>query len=129
MDRNQTENKNQKRIQLGAEGERRAVAYLESLGYRIIDLNWRCRTGEIDIIAEFEGCLIFAEVRSRRNTGTYGTAQESYSLRKQIKVRETAKVYLHATKQENKAIRFDAVCVSFHRDGSMDAVSHYPYAF
>lgn len=51
--------------QIGRFGEELAKCYLENLGYRIVKCNWRCRFGEVDIIAQFKGVLYFVEVKTR----------------------------------------------------------------
>ena len=64
------------RSSVGRRGEEAACAYLAERGYRILDRNWRCRLGEIDIVAERGDIVVFVEVRTR--TGTrFGTGAES----------------------------------------------------
>lgn len=106
-----------------------AASHLLRQGYRIVARNWRCRSGEIDIIAERGEELIFVEVRTRRLTGNYGTAAESVHSRKQRQVRETAQVYLYRCKAYDKLVRFDVIAVEFDKDGSFYRVKHFPRAF
>ncbi|WP_375387521.1 YraN family protein [uncultured Amnibacterium sp.] len=61
---------------LGRRGEQQAAAYLTSLGYRILDRNWRCPTGEIDIVAMDRGELVVVEVKTR-STLAYGDPLEA----------------------------------------------------
>ncbi|MFC9707957.1 YraN family protein [Paenibacillus sp. NPDC056933] len=68
------------RQQKGRLGEEAACHWLREHGYQIIRQNWRCRSGEIDIVASCEGLIIFIEVRSRSGTGKYGTPQESVDI-------------------------------------------------
>ncbi|MFD1906071.1 YraN family protein [Paenibacillus rhizoplanae] len=70
------------RQEKGAAAEQAARMYLTSRGYLIRDHNWRCRSGELDIIAEYEGALVFIEVRSRSGSAMQGTAEESVDARK-----------------------------------------------
>ena len=67
---------------LGAFGERKAANYLRLHGYRIVDSNWRCRYGEIDIIAKKREFIVFVEVKLRKNNA-YGEAREFVTPAKQ----------------------------------------------
>ncbi|MGM1019981.1 MAG: YraN family protein [Bacillota bacterium] len=94
----------------GALGEQAAASFLENLGYRIIERNWRCRSGEMDLIAAQHDILVFIEVRSR-SSSNYGTPAESITARKITQVRQTAAVYLHMNGIEDVPIRFDMISV------------------
>ncbi|MNY78795.1 hypothetical protein D3C86_2191870 [compost metagenome] len=61
---------------LGRQGEDLAASFLLNQNYHIVKRNWRCRSGEIDIIAEKGNKLIFVEVRTRRPSSRFGTAKE-----------------------------------------------------
>lgn len=117
------------RRELGLKGEAAAAAYLESEGYRIIERNWRCPSGELDLIAETDGVIVFVEVRSRRDTGTFGTAEESVDARKRNKVRETANFYLYRNRAFDKKTRFDVIAVVFTTGGELFRINHIPHAF
>jgi putative endonuclease len=69
------------RSSLGAWGEAAARQHLEDNGYRVRACNWRCPEGEIDLVAETEGMLVFVEVKTRRGGG-YGAPQEAVGPRK-----------------------------------------------
>ncbi|MCM3337288.1 YraN family protein [Paenibacillus sp. MER TA 81-3] len=99
----------------GAKAERFAQERLKELGYRIIHTNWRCRTGEIDIVARHGAYWVFVEVRSRQSR-RFGTAAEAFDRRKQQQVRATAQVYLHQHAKSDVLVRFDAVAVTFRED-------------
>ena len=73
------------RASLGAWGEAAARSHLVSRGYVVRDVNWRCPEGEIDLIAELQGTLVFVEVKTRRSTG-YGTPQEAVGTMPQSSV-------------------------------------------
>ena len=75
------------------------MEYLIERGYTLIARNWRCRSGEIDIIAEIDHVLVFIEVRTRSSQASFGTAEESINYRKQKQVRETAQFYIYQTKR------------------------------
>ena len=77
----------------GAWGEDYAAAYLRRHGYRILTRNYSCRFGEIDLIAEQEGTLLFVEVKLRTNL-RYGMPRESVTAKKQEKLRSAALLYL-----------------------------------
>ncbi|MDY8093869.1 YraN family protein [Paenibacillus polymyxa] len=94
----------------GAMGEEAAALFLENLGYRIIERNWRCRSGEIDLITKQEHTFVFIEVRSR-SSSKYGTPAESVTARKIAQVRQTAAVYLHMNGIGDAPIRFDMISV------------------
>ena len=74
-------------------GEALAAEYLEARGCRIVEREWRCRFGEIDLIAEQEGALLFVEVKLRTNL-RYGMPRESVTAKKQEKLRSAALLYL-----------------------------------
>lgn len=114
---------------LGQWGEEQAADYLSNLGVRILERNWRARSGEIDMIGEMDGRLIFVEVRTRRPSGRFGTAAESVDARKQKQVRETALVYLHATRQMTRSCRFDVVAVTAGSIHAKADITHIPNAF
>ncbi|MEX2462188.1 MAG: YraN family protein [Paenibacillaceae bacterium] len=117
------------RKMLGEYGERLALEYLNSLNYVNLETNWRCRSGELDIIAEDVDILVFVEVRTRRMTGRFGSPQESVDFRKQRKVRETAQVYLHQHHKHNSKIRFDLVSVELNLQGEFIRLDHLKHAF
>lgn len=120
------------RKELGRWGEELAADYLVRRGCRILERNWRARSGEIDLIAEEGETLVFVEVRTRRPTGRFGTAEESVDARKQRQVRETAQLYLHTTRQHERRCRFDVIAVtaaSVGGGGDQPGLRHIPNAF
>lgn len=74
-------------------GEALAAEYLEARGCRIVEKEWRCRLGEIDLIAEKDGMLLFVEVKLRSNL-RYGMPREYVTAKKQEKLRAAALLYL-----------------------------------
>ena len=82
-----------RKTELGAWGEERAADYLAAEGYRILCRNFRCRMGEIDLIAQQGSVLAFVEVKLRKNS-RYGEAREFVTPEKQRKVRLAASYYL-----------------------------------
>ncbi|MCL5103981.1 MAG: YraN family protein, partial [Armatimonadetes bacterium] len=99
------------RARLGRSAEIAAAAELGRRGYRIVTSNYRCRQGEIDLIARHGDSLVFVEVRCKR-TDTYGTPAESITPAKQRKIVLTAQHYLHANGLGDINCRFDVVEVS-----------------
>ena len=91
----------------GAWGEALAAEYLRKKRYAVIACNYRCRFGEIDVIAEDRKFLIFAEVKLRKSA-EYGAAREFVDARKQERLRQTALLWLegHETRLQP---RFDVI--------------------
>ena len=98
-------------IQKGKEGEKKAENYLKEQGYVIVCRNWRARRGEIDLIAEKDGTLVFAEVKTLP-ASTLETVEHVLGGIKQKKIIETAKCFLLENRQySNSYIRFDVLIV------------------
>ena len=91
----------------GAWGEKAARQYLEAHGWHTVTVNFRTRLGEIDIIAENEKYLIFAEVKTRKNA-RYGAAREAVTPAKQAKLIAAAEAWLQESPTE-KQPRFDVI--------------------
>jgi len=103
------------RTQLGAFGEQLAVGYLSSLGLRIMARNWRCRYGEIDVIAEDAGrTVVFVEVKTRTGDGFGGLAQ-AVTPQKVRRLRRLAGLWLAGQEQRWPAIRLDVIGVRVGR--------------
>jgi putative endonuclease len=95
----------------GDRSEDRAVAELERLGYEIIERNYRCKLGEIDIVARDGDTLVFVEVRSRAD-GDHGDALETVNGRKQRRIARVAQMYIAARRPVFEACRFDVVGIT-----------------
>ena len=93
----------------GAGYELRAASYLEARGFRILERNFRSRTGEIDIIAQDGDTLVFAEVKYR-SSGSFGAPEEAVDGRKQERIRRTSDYYIltHGV-PEGCPVRFDVI--------------------
>ncbi|MCG9968181.1 YraN family protein [Pelotomaculum terephthalicicum JT] len=113
---------------LGRQGEEAAAQYLEKNGYRILCRNYRCRLGELDLIALDGGVLVFVEVRTRSGD-LFGLAQESVTVRKQKKLRQLAWYYLKAFGKAGSACRFDVVAILFDRESQVKKLEHIENAF
>jgi putative endonuclease len=97
---------------LGAEGEEIALAFLKKNRFKIVVKNYRCRYGEIDIIARDQGnTLCFIEVKTRRSQ-SHGTPQEAVTPKKQGQISKAALEFIQRYKQENSPARFDVVAVT-----------------
>jgi putative endonuclease len=115
------------RLELGRLGEALAAARLEAAGLRVVTRNWRCREGEIDLVAAGRGLLVFCEVKTRRGHG-YGSPAAAVTHTKQARLRRLAAAYLAASAVPPCRIRFDVVAVTWPRRGEPDAV-HLEGAF
>ena len=101
---------NDGRRHTGESGESIAVRFLKKKGYEIIEQNYRCKLGEIDIIARDGRVLAFVEVKARR-TGDFGGPKWAVTPRKQRKISMVALKYLKETEQMEKKARFDVVAI------------------
>ena len=99
-----------RRQELGRYGERLARRHLESNGYRILESNYRSKSGEIDLIAEHLGILVFIEVRTR-GAGMFGTPEESVTAIKRSRLVAAAEEYLQAIGTPNSDWRIDVVAL------------------
>ena len=108
----------------GAAREQEACAYLRAAGYRILEQNYRIRSGEIDLIAADGDEIVFCEVKYRRTSGG-GPALEAVDGHKQYKILQTARYYLmrHPAWSE-KTVRFDVIGI----DGG-GRITHIKNAF
>lgn len=93
----------------GDSAENLAAAFLERRGLTIVERNYRCRLGEIDIVARSGALLVFVEVRARRSEA-FGGAAASITIAKRRRIVAAARHYLAARKAE-PACRFDVVLV------------------
>lgn len=115
------------RLSLGARGEERCAAYLESIGYEIVEKNFRCKSGEIDIVAREGGDVVFVEVKTRRSKYA-GCASEAVNRDKRRKLFSAAEVYLAEREIGEVNCRFDVAEVYF-ADGSPVSVELIKGAF
>ena len=111
------------RRRLGAFGERLAAAHLEAKGYRIRDRNYRCREGEIDIVAQDGETLVFVEVRTRRGDALGGPA-ESVTATKQSRLVAAATAYVQTLAEPPADQRIDVVAIQLSPAGRLLAIDH-----
>ena len=111
---------------LGREGERIAEAYLKKKGYKLIERNYRCAPGEIDLIVLDHRVLVFVEVKTR--TGDrFGTPPEAVEFRKQRRMIKAAEHFLAQKGLQQRDARFDVVGITLA--GRQPVVEHIENAF
>ena len=101
--------------QFGRKAETMAARYLKKQGYKIIERNYRTRSGEIDIIAREGETLVFVEVKARASD-RFGSAKAAVTPHKQRQVAKVALGYLKMTDQSHVKARFDVVTVTRRED-------------
>ena len=100
----------------GRAGEAAAAVLLRRSGYKIIERNFRVREGEIDIVAEHSGDLVFVEVKARRS-GAFGKPEESLTEAKKARLVAAAQAYMAGKGLEHSDWRIDLVAVELDRTG------------
>lgn len=95
---------------LGARGENLAARWYEGHGYTIIERNWRCREGELDIIARTGTTIVFIEVKTR-SSDAYGSPAAAVTATKQRRIRALALSWLRTHAEHGAELRFDVACV------------------
>jgi len=115
-----------RRRELGQQGEREAERFLRAQGYTIIVKNYRSRFGEIDLVALDRQTIVFVEVRT--HTGeVLGDPLESVNLRKQRQIAKTALDYLLRHRLHDRAARFDVIGIRWQ--GEAARLTHIREAF
>jgi putative endonuclease len=113
------------RREVGQSGEDVAVGHLVAQGWRIVDRNWRCPAGEVDVIAltpEPDPVLVFCEVKCRRGLG-YGDPLEAITYAKRVKLRQLALTWLGEQEHRVPRVRIDAIGVLL-RSGRAPLINH-----
>jgi putative endonuclease len=106
---------------LGQLGEDLAVRHLQRLGYEILERNYRCPSGEMDIVARDQNRLAFVEVRARRSTA-FGTPEESVTPRKQARLALVARSYLEEKGYADVDWGIDVVAIVFTPRGVLQRI-------
>jgi putative endonuclease len=117
---------NNGKLLLGKEGERLAERYLQKKGYKLVERNYRCTAGELDLIVLDRRVVVFVEVKTRTGHG-FGTPLEAVEFRKQRKMIQAAQFFLAAKGLQQRDARFDVVGVSWM--GREPIVEHIENAF
>ncbi|MET0827235.1 MAG: YraN family protein [Acidimicrobiales bacterium] len=99
-----------RRQQLGAEGEARVADHYEARGYTVLERNWRCRDGELDLVLRSGRTLVICEVKTR-SSGAFGTPAEAVTRAKQAKLRLLARHYLDTAPFRPTTVRFDVAAI------------------
>lgn len=102
---------------IGSYGETIAEDYLKSIGYIILEKNFTCKIGEIDLIAKDKNHISFIEVKTRYGT-PYGTPGESITTSKQYKIYKTAQTYILKKKLYKSNFRFDVIEIILNNTNS-----------
>ena len=105
-----------RRRALGAAGEDATADWYSVAGYRILDRNWRCRDGEIDLVAARAGMIVFCEVKTR-SSDRFGAPVEAVTHSKQQRLRRLASRWLQEHESHAPLLRFDVASVIVGRDG------------
>ncbi|NQU64491.1 MAG: YraN family protein [SAR324 cluster bacterium] len=113
---------------LGNTGEKTAAEYLISKGYRIRERNYRCRSGEIDIIAEFSEYIVFIEVKSRIIARNKISPLISVTKAKQNRIRKLGEIFLMHKKIKGQQPRFDVIGITFTTEDQFE-LEHIENAF
>jgi putative endonuclease len=111
---------------LGREGERVAERYLKKKGYTLVERNYRCRGGEVDLIVLDRRVIVFVEVKTRTDHG-FGNPLEAVEPRKQRRMIHAARFFLHEKRLHQRDARFDVVGISW--PGVEPEVEHIQNAF
>jgi putative endonuclease len=113
----------------GDQGEELAANFLIARGYRILERNFRCRGGEVDIVARDPGDkgLVFIEVKTRRGL-SYGVPQLAVTPFKQRQISKAALTWLSKNRLLDSNARFDVIAILLHTDGA-HRVEHIVNAF
>ena len=114
------------KLLLGKEGERVAERYLHKKGYKLVERNYRCKAGELDLIVLDRGVVVFVEVKTRTGRG-FGSPLEAVEFRKQRKMIQAAQFFLAEKGLQQRDARFDVVGVSW--PGREPIVEHIENAF
>ncbi len=108
---------------LGRTGEDRAARFLVSQGYRILERNYRTRSGEIDLIALHQGTVAFIEVKTRSNDA-FGAPELAVNQRKQQRMIKAALGYIQFKKLHQVPCRFDVVAINTANEQQVELIQN-----
>lgn len=112
---------NGEKRRLGFSGERRAARYLKRQGYKILERNFRCKMGEVDVIAQKGDAVAFVEVKTR-TSDYFGEPNQAVNSTRQERYKNAARYYFYG-KSVNVTVRFDIIEVT------KDGINHIENAF
>lgn len=104
--------------EFGRHGEQLATDHLEARGYRILDRNWRCSQGELDLVAEDDGTLVFVEVKTRSGIG-FGDPAEAVTPRKLARIGRLAGAWCAEHRPRSRRMRVDVVGIVVRPGGEV----------
>lgn len=113
-------------MRLGRWGEDLAGRFLHDAGFQILETNYRCARGEVDIVAQDGDDVVFVEVRTRRGS-EFGTPEESVTAAKAQRLIATAEHYLQEKSGET-SWRIDLVSIRLDRSGRLEDINHLRHA-
>jgi putative endonuclease len=102
-------------LTLGDRGEMAGAAYLARSGYRLLETNYRCAVGEIDVVAEREGRHVFVEINPQDHD--FGAPEEAVHAAKQRKLVQLAQCYLKERKCKERRVSFDVLALTWDLPG------------
>lgn len=117
---------NSGKLLLGKEGERLAERYLQKKGYKLLQRNYRCSGGELDLIVLDRRVIVFVEVKTRTGSA-FGTPFEAVEYRKQQRMIRAAQFFLAQKGLQQRDARFDVVGISW--PGREPVIEHIENAF
>lgn len=112
------------RSSLGMRGEEIAARLLEGQGYTVLERNYRCRYGELDLVCRHGAALVFCEVKLRRSAD-FGAPEEAITPRKLERLTLAAQTYLAEHEQDDADWRFDVVAIELDRRGAVIRTALY----
>ena len=114
--------------QIGDKGEKLAEDFLKRKEYEIIQRNYRCRMGEIDIIAKQDDVIVFVEVRTKQ-TESFGPPEQSVTSGKINRITKAALSYLQEKELAGRTCRFDVIAIMFPKGSREPRIDHIENAF
>ena len=112
----------------GARSEQAAERFLTNLGYKVLARNYTCPFGELDLVAEDQGCIVFIEVRSTERNDSDRPAA-SVGSAKQLRLTKLALHFLQSHDLLGRAARFDVLALSWPAGRKVPTIDHYQSAF
>lgn len=117
-----------RRINIGKQGETLAEDYLRQQNYKIVEKNFRCKLGEIDIIAKDRHLVVFVEVRTK-TSDAYGPAYNTVTYSKRKQVKRVALYYISKHNLVNTQFRFDVIGIILNPQTGHHHIDHIQNAF
>ncbi len=122
-----SESSSDPRRRLGQWGEKVAALHLEAQGLAILERNWRCRDGEIDLVARDGETVVFIEVKTRRGRD-FGAPEEALTSHKAAKLMQLGQQYMADCELDDVDWRIDLVAVELDGNGKLLRCDHIPNA-